>query len=137
MSDAAVLEPPVEWADREERFGVFVAPHRERACRLAGRLVGGDEAAAEDVTQEVFSSLPRKLRSFRGEAKFSAWLCRITTNLTIDYIRKQSARSNAMDSWGELERMNRASLSEQREELSWLQEAMSTLSSELRSAGWL
>ncbi len=69
MSDAAVLETRVEWADREERFGAFVASHRERACRLAWRLVGGDEAAAEDVTQEAFVLVPMEGFTLRETAE--------------------------------------------------------------------
>ena len=41
-------------ADLEIRFGDFVAENAERARRLAWRLVGGDEAAAEDIAQEAF-----------------------------------------------------------------------------------
>ena len=102
----------------EEAFAQLVSRHYDLVFRVAFRMLGR-RSDAEDLTQDVFSSLPGKLSSFRGDAKFSAWLSRVTTNLTIDYIRRQSAHSNAMDGWGELERMSRASMSELREELTW------------------
>ena len=41
-------------AEREVCFSTFVVSQRDRARRLAWRLVGGDDAAAEDVTQDAF-----------------------------------------------------------------------------------
>jgi len=46
-------------------------------------------ADAEDVTQDVFLQLFRNLSSFRGEAKFSTWLHRITVNCTLIHLRKR------------------------------------------------
>ncbi len=48
-------------AEREERFSAFVASHRERARRLAWRLVGGDEAAAEDAWAHTLAFLQEHL----------------------------------------------------------------------------
>ena len=100
MSDAAVLEPPVEWADREERFGVFVASHRERACRLAWRLVGGDEAAAEDVTQEAFVRAFHGLHRFRGDASLATWFYRILVRQAYNHRRWRALRE-AWGGWGD------------------------------------
>ena len=52
--------------EREECFSTFVALQRDRARRLAWRLVGGDEAAAEDVTQDAFVKAYQALGRFRG-----------------------------------------------------------------------
>ena len=67
-------------AELERRFAELVATHRDRALRLAWRLVGGDAAAAEDVTQEAFVRAWRGLPRFRGEAQLSTWLYRIVVH---------------------------------------------------------
>jgi len=63
MGEAVVREPP--GVELEQRFRLFVASHRERARRLAWRLVGGDDAAAEDVVQDAFVKAYRALDRFR------------------------------------------------------------------------
>jgi hypothetical protein len=60
-----------ETEDIERRFDAFVVSHRDRAVRLAWRLVGGDDAAAQDVTQDAFVSAYRSLATFRGDAQLS------------------------------------------------------------------
>jgi RNA polymerase sigma-70 factor (ECF subfamily) len=51
-----------------------------------------DKAEAEDLTQEIFLSAWRKLRSFRGEAAFSTWLFALARNACIDRSRRKAAR---------------------------------------------
>ena len=55
---------------------------------LAYRVIGREEDA-RDVCQEAFLRAYRALPGFKGEAKFSSWLYRITLNLCRDWIRKQ------------------------------------------------
>ena len=66
--------------DLEQRFVAFVNGHRDRALRIAWRLLGGDAAAAEDVAQEAFVRAYRGLGSFRGEAELATWFHRILVN---------------------------------------------------------
>jgi RNA polymerase sigma-70 factor, ECF subfamily len=63
--------------------------------RLAIQLVR-DPPTAEDVTQEAFLHAFRSLRKFRGQAKFSTWLFRITRNCAVDAIRRRE-RLRRMD----------------------------------------
>lgn len=67
-------------AERERRFAVFVAEHRDRAVGMAWRLLGGDGAAAEDVAQEAFVRAYRSLDRFREEASLATWYYRILVN---------------------------------------------------------
>lgn len=55
---------------------------------LAFRLTGHEEDA-RDVAQEVFLRAVRGLRRFRGDAKVSTWLYRITANCALDYLERQ------------------------------------------------
>ena len=76
----------------ERRFAELVGTHRERALRLAWRLVGGDHAAAEDVTQEAFVRAWRGLGRFRGEAQLSTWLYRIVVRQAANHRRWRGVR---------------------------------------------
>ena len=83
----------------EERFSALVASHRERALRLAWRLVGGDEAAAEDVAQEAFVSAYRALPRFRGDARLETWFYRILVNQAHRYRRWRTVRERWRAAW--------------------------------------
>jgi RNA polymerase sigma-70 factor (ECF subfamily) len=56
---------------------------------LAHRLTGDDEDA-RDVTQEAYLRAYRGLRRFRGEAQFTTWLYRITTNCASTHLGRRS-----------------------------------------------
>lgn len=76
----------------EGRFEAFVASHRERAVRLAWRLVGGDLAAAEDVAQDAFVRAYRALGQFRGEAALGTWFYRILVRQAAHHRRWRAVR---------------------------------------------
>ena len=80
-------------AEREECFSAFVALQRDRARRLAWRLVGGDEAVAEDVTQEAFVRAYQALDRFRGEASLETWFYRILVRQAQNYRRWRAVRT--------------------------------------------
>src|SRR5437016_7348796 len=60
-----------------------------RIYSLARRMLGND-ADAEDVTQEVLLQVVRKLDTFRGESAFPTWLHRVTVNAALNYRRKRA-----------------------------------------------
>ena len=66
-------------------FEALVGRHEARVYRLAYRLTGSD-ADARDVLQDAFLAAYRGLAAFRGAARFSTWLYRITTNLSLIHI---------------------------------------------------
>lgn len=49
----------------------------------------GNAAEADDLVQEIFTIVWRKLASFRGEAQYKTWIYRITVNSCLHQIRKQ------------------------------------------------
>ena len=61
--------------------------HVDRVYRLAYRLAG-DDALAQDFTQETFIRAFGKLDTFRGESAFSTWLHSITTTVVLNGLRK-------------------------------------------------
>jgi RNA polymerase sigma-70 factor (ECF subfamily) len=50
----------------------------------------GDTTEAEDLTQEAFLRLFRKIHTFRGESAFSTWLHRLVVNIVLMHLRKKS-----------------------------------------------
>lgn len=57
----------------------------------------GDEAAAQDASQEVFIKVYRTLNGFDGRAKFSTWLYRVTRNTCLDMVRANRHRPALVD----------------------------------------
>ena len=70
-----------------ESFNQLVKRWERPIFALAYRTLGREEDA-RDVTQETFLRAFRALGGFKGDAKFSSWLYRITLNLCRDWIRK-------------------------------------------------
>jgi len=62
--------------------------HRRRVYAQCFRMTG-NPADAEDLSQEVFVQVFRKLNTFRGESSFTTWLHRLTVNHVLMYFRKR------------------------------------------------
>jgi RNA polymerase sigma-70 factor, ECF subfamily len=92
MDGALALESSAAMPDLERRFAALVGSHREKARRLAWRLVGGDDAAAEDVTQEAFVKAYGALARFRGDASLETWFYRILVRQAHNYRRWRAVR---------------------------------------------
>ena len=73
-----------------EAFRTLFVRHKSDVARLVYRMLNapGD---LEDVVQEVFVQVFRSLKDFRGQAKFSTWLHRVTVNVVL--MHRRSARS--------------------------------------------
>src|SRR5580765_695506 len=71
-----------------ESFNQLVLRWERPIYALAYRVIGREEEA-RDVVQEAFLRAFRGLPGFKGQAKFSSWLYRITLNLCRDWIRRQ------------------------------------------------
>ena len=72
----------------QESFNQLVSRWERPIYALAYRTLGREDDA-RDVVQDAFLRAYRGLRSFKGEAKFSSWLYRITLNLCRDWIRRE------------------------------------------------
>ena len=57
----------------------------------------GDDAAAQDASQEVFIKVYRTLDGFDGRARFSTWLYRVTRNTCLDMVRASRHRPVSVD----------------------------------------
>lgn len=64
-----------------------------RVYSLARRMLGND-ADAEDVTQDVLVQVVRKLDTFRGDANIATWLHRVTVNAALAHRRKRASRES-------------------------------------------
>ena len=62
--------------------------HGRRVYRLCQHMIW-DKSEAEDLTQEVFVQLLRKIDTFRGESAFTTWLYRLTVNVVLLRLRKK------------------------------------------------
>ncbi len=71
-----------------DAFEVLLVRHRDRAYRIALRLLG-DRAEAEDVAQDSMVQAWQSLPGFRGDATFSSWLYRIVVNKSRDAQRRR------------------------------------------------
>lgn len=70
--------------------------HNRKVYTLCLRMVG-DRTDAEDLTQEVFLQLFRKIHQFRGESAFSTWLHRMSVNIVLMRFRKKSLAEQSLE----------------------------------------
>jgi RNA polymerase sigma-70 factor, ECF subfamily len=70
--------------------------HSRRVYALCLRMVN-NPADAEDLMQEAFLQLFRKIATFRGESAFSTWLHRMTVNVVLMRLRKKSLPTDSLE----------------------------------------
>jgi RNA polymerase sigma-70 factor (ECF subfamily) len=125
-----------------DSFNQLVVRWERPIYALAYRVIGREEDA-RDVVQETFLRAFRALNGFKGQAKFSSWLYRITLNLCRDWIRRERRTPVAQAPEGVdlIELAGEATPSESLEELVSRKElgqavarAMSSLPEEQRTA---
>lgn len=69
----------------------LITTYGDRAYRLAIRITGSSQDA-EEVVQDAFWTVIRKIETFRGEAAFGSWLYRIVANSAYQKIRRRRGR---------------------------------------------
>jgi len=75
-------------------FSELVNRHYEKSVRVAFGMLKNLQDA-EDVAQDAFVRVHRKLEGFQGQSAFSTWLYRIVVNLSIDLMRKKKRQRRA------------------------------------------
>lgn len=79
-----------------EAFEFLYRTHSRRVYALCLRMTG-NSVEAQDLTQDAFLQLFRKIQSFRGESSFSTWLHRLTVNVVLMRFRKKRCSEISLD----------------------------------------
>jgi RNA polymerase sigma-70 factor (ECF subfamily) len=88
-----------------EAFAVLVRKYQSKVLTLATRILD-NRSEAEDVAQDIFVKVFLSLREFRGAARFSTWLYRITVNHCLNHIRRRARQQQTLvasdsEGWGQ------------------------------------
>ncbi len=76
-------------AGEQKAYAVLVERYKGLVHDLVYRMLG-DAEEAQDIAQDAFVRAYLSLRKFRGEARFSTWVCRIALNRCKDVLRRRS-----------------------------------------------
>ncbi|MCA8954047.1 MAG: sigma-70 family RNA polymerase sigma factor [Planctomycetes bacterium] len=87
--DAELISAVLEGS--EVAFGTLVDRYKDRLFRLLGRYCR-DQVECEDLAQDVFLKVFRKLDTFQGGSAFFTWLYRIAVNTATDHLARASSR---------------------------------------------
>jgi len=83
-------------AGDQEAFSELYLQHKRRVLSVCMGIVR-DISLAEDLTQDTFLQVHRKLSSFRGESAFSTWLHRLAVNTVLMHLRKRVLVAVSLD----------------------------------------
>jgi RNA polymerase sigma-70 factor (ECF subfamily) len=93
---AVMLEPIVDervieacQAGDREAFRLLFEAYKDRVFSIAVYSFAGDEAAASDVSQQIFLKLMTTIGQFRGDSAFTTWLYRLVVNACTDEHRRR------------------------------------------------
>jgi RNA polymerase sigma-70 factor (ECF subfamily) len=119
----------------ERAFSLILRAYETPVFNYVLRLVGGDRALAEDLTQEVFLRVFQGLPKFSLRSKFTTWLFQVTKNRVLDELRAVERRPRALvaiDDIAPLEVLDAPI--ERLEEIDALWRAVENLSTDLKMA---
>jgi RNA polymerase sigma-70 factor (ECF subfamily) len=80
----------------EQAFETLFNQHKQRVYSLCLRMTA-NTADAEELTQEAFLQVFRKIHTFRGESAFSTWLHRISVNIVLMRLRKKKVSETPLE----------------------------------------
>ena len=119
-----------------EAFGLLLERHYDLVYRVARRFAG-NAADAEDIAQDVCVGLADKLKSFRGEARFTTWLYRVALNACRDHHRRQTALRSLGAAFAEVSALVAARDRDTAGRTGWLYETLGALDETLRETALL
>ena len=93
-------QQPLSESEQRTFHEIYLAHHR-RVYNICFRMTQ-NASEAEDLTQEVFIHLFRKIESFRGESAFTTWLHRLTVNHVLMHFRRHKKRPESTTDDGNL-----------------------------------
>lgn len=97
-SDAALVRRALD--GDADAFASLFHLHKHRVYAVCLRMTK-NTAEADDLTQDVFIQVFRKLSTFRGESALSTWLYRLAVNTALMHFRKQAPRQVSLDEGAE------------------------------------
>ena len=118
-------------AGDRDAFEALLRRHYDRIHGLAWRLTGS-RADADDVAQDVCCGLAEKVSAFRGDARFSTWLCGITVNACHDWRRRRRSFAGLTDKLAVLAGLAQAPDGRDAYDAVWLKSAIARLKPALR-----
>ena len=102
--DDAALSDTIRLAQQGDpaAFEIIYRRYSGRVYAVCLRMVH-DPVEAEDLAQEAFIQVFRKLHTFRGESAFSTWLHRVAVNRVLMHLRKKSPPTVSIDATADLD----------------------------------
>ena len=94
MSDLELIRRAQQ--GEEEAFATLFNAHKAKVYSLCLRMTS-NTAEAEDLTQDAFLQVFRKLATFRGDSALSTWLYRVAVNTVLMHFRKKGLRQVSLD----------------------------------------
>lgn len=121
----------------ETAFNTLFEKYKRKIYLTAYRLLGNHEDA-NDITQETLIKIYKELKNFRNESSLYTWIYRITTNLSLNLLKKKKLRSffdfDDVDEWLFKDERQSPELSFRENELSnKIQEALKKLPEKQRT----
>jgi RNA polymerase sigma-70 factor, ECF subfamily len=101
MSTAGPVDGQTARSGLTQPFEEIFRLHHRRVYSLCLRMIG-NSTEAEDLAQDVFVQVFRKLGSFRGESAFTTWLHRLTVNQVLMHFRKNHVKKEQLTEDGEM-----------------------------------
>ena len=119
----------------ERAFSLILRAYETPVFNYVLRLVGGDRALAEDLTQEVFLRVFQGLPRFSLRSKFTTWLFQVTKNRVLDELRASERRPRALVALDDIAPLEVLDAPVERlEEIDALWRAVEDLSTDLKMA---
>lgn len=132
--DADIVKAAI--AGDRDAFAALLQRHYDRIHGLAWQLTGS-RADADDIAQDVCCILAERLGDFRGEAKFTTWLCSIVFNACSAFRRRRSAFTRFTGKLSVMAGLAKGPDGRDLYDAIWIESAISRLKPELRDTAVL